>query len=494
MMRFTTFTVWLPVVLCLAPQIATAQEPPSSVGEPTVEILRSMERRLDELDRENRAIRAENARLLGRSEPSSQPAPEPRTAIGTDAVNPAPVPSLNSPPIPDASPAPSASSYTPGEGVTISMLNNTSRLNIGVNLSGLAVFSTARPYSPGLPLFLWPASPDGLATNTFDLHARQSTINARFSGPEVFGLTPGGEILTCFMNDNLTSDNYGLLVYYAYGELKNDRMRFAAGLQQDIFNPVGPTILPFSLLYGSGNAGSYRGQIRFERYVYCDDGSQLTLQFGLSEPISTLVRNQVIDPLVEDNGWPNIEGRLAFGVGEKQEFMGGRKQRPVEFGVSGVVGQVRITRPIFDPLTFNQVVDDIWGLGCDLEWAVTDRLGMKGELFVGQTLGEYNAGVLQNYNSETFRPIRTKGGYVEIYYYLHPQFHVHCGYGIDNPVASDLAAGQIASNQTFFNTLLWDLSKTVQIGLEVDYRKTNFVSPLLDADGVLVMTQFLWRF
>ena len=92
---------------------------------------------------------------------------------------------------------------------------------------------------------------------------------------------------------------------------------------------------------------------------------------------------------------------------------------------------------------------------------------MKGELFVGQTLGEYNAGVLQNYNSETFRPIRTKGGYAEIYYYLHPQLHLHCGYGIDNPVASDLAAGQIASNQTFFNALLWDLSKTVQIGLEV---------------------------
>jgi len=89
------------------------------------------------------------------------------------------------------------------------MLNGTSKLKIGAALSGLAIFSTARPYSPGLPLLLWPASPDGQATNTFDLHARQTTINARFSGPEVFGLTPGGEILTLFMNDNLTSDNYG---------------------------------------------------------------------------------------------------------------------------------------------------------------------------------------------------------------------------------------------------------------------------------------------
>jgi hypothetical protein len=77
---------------------------------------------------------------------------------------------------------------------------------------------------------------------------------------------------------------------------------------------------------------------------------------------------------------------------------------------------------------------------------------------------------------------------------LNSQLHIHCGYGIDDPINNDLAAGQIASNQTFFNTLLWDLSRTVQFGLEVDYRRTNYVEPLKDANGLLVMTQFLWRF
>ena len=372
------------------------------------------------------------------------------------------------------------------------MLNDTSKLTIRANLSGLAVFATVRAFSPGLPLFLFPAPPTGLATNTFDLHARQSNIFAQFTGPEIFGLTPGATIFVLFYNDNITTDNYGFLLYYAYGELKNDQMRFAAGLQPDIFDPVGPTLLSLSSLYGSGNAGSYRGQIRFERYVHCDDGSQLTCQVGLSEPISTTVLPA--DPFVEDNGWPNIEARLAYGFGEKREYIGGRKQRPVEFGVSGVVGQIRITAANPAAPDPNRVVDDVWGLGCDLQWAITDRLGMKGELFVGQTLGEYNAGVLQNFNSQTFGPIRTRGGFAEIYYYLDPKVHLHCGYGIDNPVASDLAPGQIASNQTFFSTVLWDLSKTFQIGLEADYRKTNYIAPLKDADGVVVMTQFLWRF
>jgi hypothetical protein len=41
---------------------------------------------------------------------------------------------------------------------------------------------------------------------------------------------------------------------------------------------------------------------------------------------------------------------------------------------------------------------------------------------------------------------------------------------------------------------MYELSKTVQIGFEVDYRRTEFVAPRLDAEAVLFMTQFLWRF
>ncbi len=200
-----------------------------------------------------------------------------------------------------------------------------------------------------------------------------------------------------------------------------------------------------------------------------------------------MVRNQLIDPLIEDNGWPNVEGRILLGLGDTQELMGGRKQRPIELSVSGVVGQIRISKPIPGPSTPgpDRIVDDIWAVGGDFQIALTDRLGVKGESFVGQTLAEYNAGALQNFNSDTFAPIRTVGGFGEIYYYCNPQFHLHGGYGIDDPFDSDLAAGQIASNQTFFTTAYWDISKNVQFGMEVDYRTTKYVSPLLDAEGLL---------
>jgi hypothetical protein len=42
------------------------------------------------------------------------------------------------------------------------------------------------------------------------------------------------------------------------------------------------------------------------------------------------------------------------------------------------------------------------------------------------------------------------------------------------------------------------LSKAVQLGLQVDYRKTDYTqfqpNALLDADGVIIGSRFLWRF
>ena len=56
-------------------------------------------------------------------------------------------------------------------------------------------------------------------------------------------------ILASFYNDNAFADAYGFLPMQAWGDLKNEDWRFAAGLQFDVFNPNVPTNLPFSILY-----------------------------------------------------------------------------------------------------------------------------------------------------------------------------------------------------------------------------------------------------
>ena len=101
------------------------------------------------------------------------------------------------------------------------------------------LFNTARPIAAGTPFFLTPDSLTGLDQTTFDLHARQSTIGAAFTGPQMGGFQSGGLVMAMFYNDAVIVDQYGFLPLQAYGELRNQDWRFAAGLQFDIFAPSG---------------------------------------------------------------------------------------------------------------------------------------------------------------------------------------------------------------------------------------------------------------
>lgn len=381
---------------------------------------------------------------------------------------------------------------------TVALVNPNNRLKLTAGLDTLMVFSTSRPFPAGTPLFLLPDSPFGLDTNTFDAHARQSYVGALLTGPELCGYQTGAQILTFLQNDSLSTDDYGLLVYYAYGELKNDDWRFAAGLQQDVFNPVSPTIVYLTKMYGSGNTGSYRGQLRIERLLQGNDEAGLTLTGALSEPVSTLVTGSA-GRLEEDNGWPNIEGRAELGFGAQQTIRG-VQGRPLEIGMSGVVGQTRTTRTLLAaPAALPpRAVIDTWGLGADFEWQPTDWYGARGEFYSGQAMGEYNGGITQSLNSDTLSEVRSTGGFGEVFCYLTDAIHVHAGYGIDRPRSGDLAPTQIRQNQTYFLNWVWDVSKAVQLGLEVDYRMTDYTlfaaNAFRDSDAVVVASRFLWRF
>jgi hypothetical protein len=294
-------------------------------------------------------------------------------------------------------------------------------------------------------------------------------------------------VLVYFFNDNIITDLYGILPTYIYGEIKNDDWRFAAGLQKDVFNPIDPNMLVYSVLYGSGNTGNYRGQFRFERYIRPADDVQVTLTGGLSDPIATFVSPKF--ELTEDNGWPNVEGRAAVALGPL-EGEGPLAQQPFEVGVSCVIGQVRS----ITPSPSRRVVADVWGVGADARWKITSRCGVLGEVFAGQALGTYNGGVIQNTNSTTQEGIRTAGGWGEVYFYFVPdKLHSHVGYGVDDPLDRDVAVGQILRNRTAFANIIWDVSRAFRLGLEATWRKTAYKG-LKNAEGATVQAVAQWNF
>ena len=139
-------------------------------------------------------------------------------------------------------------------------------------------------------------------------------VGLLFSGPDIGKFHSGGKIQAVFFdNTNVFADHNGFMLTQAYGELFNDKWRFAAGLQLDVFAPSLPTVLPFTV-DGAPVGNTIKGQIRVERFLKLGSDSQLTLQGALSEPLNSVKTPDI--SLDEDNGLPNFEGRIAFGLGK----------------------------------------------------------------------------------------------------------------------------------------------------------------------------------
>jgi hypothetical protein len=347
------------------------------------------------------------------------------------------------------------------------------------------LFNTARPEPPGSPFYLRNRRPLENNDNTLSIHARASLLGMALKGPDIGPFQSGGLVAVFFFNDSVSEDRYGILPLNIWGELRNDDWRISAGLQLGVFNSRNPTMLVWGALGSSGNAGNvYKGQVRIERYLHVSDDAQWTYKLALTEPVSTNINSEL--SINDDNGWPNIESRLSYGLGPAE---GGLiKQRPFEIGVSGLVGQVRT-----EPVGSTEIVADTWGVGTDLHWEINDHFGVNGEFFTGQGLGSYTAGIAQTTNTVTFQAIRTTGGFVELYCYMTESLHTHWGYGIDDPVDRDLDPSQRSQNQTYFSNLIWDVTPLFRVGFEFTWRETDYVA-LIDNEGAGFHTQFQWKF
>lgn len=357
-------------------------------------------------------------------------------------------------------------------------------------------FSSSRyVFNSGQPLLVSPKDPD----TSYDLSAQQSTVTAAFQAPKWGSWTPGAFALFS-LQDNLLAEGYSFTPVVFYGQIGDGHWRIAAGQNFDVFAPRDPDNVVNGKLATSGNPGAYRPQFRVERSL--GGGSQFggLVQLALSSPITTALPSNVnatnltSQELVEDNGWPNLEGRLNLGFGALAERAGGRQLRPVELGFSGLVGQLRVLdniRPT-DPLTLaaDRSTVDVWGAAFDGQIALGRRLGLSGELYTGQGLAQYMAGIFQNYNRATNRAVPTAGGWGQLYFYLADNLRLNLGYGIDH--AQDAGRFSLQANSTAFANVLWDVNPWLQLGLEGNYRLTTY-DAFGDKDAWVVISEVMFR-
>jgi hypothetical protein len=300
-------------------------------------------------------------------------------------------------------------------------------------------------------------------------------------------------LLAYLFGEEFLADAAGINLLGGYVELRNERWRFLFGRAGDLINPRRPGTIDINAGRNAGNLGFTRGQFRAERYLRPSRNTQITAQFALCNPITTAYDSRLSD-LVEDNGWPLLEGRVALGVGPIAKKYGVETRR-FEIGTSGVLGQLRRTDPR-DSRALN-----VWMFGLDAKADLTDYCGVQAEFFHGQAIGNLNGGILQIVNPDTLEEVRTIGGWGDFHINWTERLRSSIGCGIDNPLDSTLAPGQPTQNAFIFANLVLDITNSSEVGFEIARWDTDYKpSPALgdngpgDNEAMIYRTRVVGRF
>jgi hypothetical protein len=308
----------------------------------------------------------------------------------------------------------------------------------------------------------------------FFLDTRRTRLGLDVIGPRIAACgnaQSSGKVEIDFHGEFVAENRPGVLLRHAYGEIKNEEFRLLAGQTWDVVSPLYPSMLSYSVLYAQGNIGYRRAQVRLERYVSLPTDQQLTLQMSINQNV---INDFTDDPGVEPEsvGWPLIEGRVAYSDDTRDWIAG-----PVSLGFSGHIGEQGFDFVTVGPPLNLPPQDDArirtWSLNVDLRVPITNQSGFQGEYFMGENLSTFLGGIAQGVCPCLRRPIRSHGGWVELWHDWSPDYQSHLGFGVDDPNGNDMLFGR-TYNQVLFANIVHDVTEFLIIGFELSLNKTTF--------------------
>jgi hypothetical protein len=339
------------------------------------------------------------------------------------------------------------------------------------------VYATSRTNPGSYTLYVFSADEHG--ENAFAIDARRTRLGLNVEGPPVplfYNAASGGRVEIDFQGSFATTENRaGVLLRHAYWEAKGDYGRVLVGQTSDVMSPLYPGTYNYSVGWYAGNIGYRRAQFRVERYMHLSDTFLLTSQFAAAQNV---VPDLATVPGVtrESAGWPILQGRVAGTIGPR-----GTGCRPLEIGVSGHIGETGFDFNVPGPSAHNPFnlppVHDLrvrtWSLNVDFRKAITERLGVQGELFTGENLSPFFGGIGQGICPARRSAIRSTGGWFDVWFDLTPRWQTRAGWGLDDPNNHDLLVGR-TYNQYYYWNLGCAITKNLFSGIEITSWKTLY--------------------
>jgi BMFP domain-containing protein YqiC len=348
-------------------------------------------------------------------------------------------------------------------------------------IKGDASYDSSRTY-PGNYVVYVESEATRRHDNEFNLTANQTRLGMRIGGPATETFKTYGLVEIDFYGNYASENKAKIQMRLAYLVLDwpTSQFNILAGQAADIFSPLVPNTLNYTVLWDAGNIGYRRPQIRLTKGIPLGEKVSLKLEGGVAR---TIGRTDLTGSETgEDAGFPTAQGRVSMTF----PFFG---PKPTTVGFSGHFGQEE-----FDvDATGKHVNLDSDSINLDVTQPVFPWMVVLGELFSGQDLNEYFGGIGQGVNTTTLEEIHANGGWIAASLGPWSQWSFNVGAGLDEVDRDDVASGSRTRNTSIFGNVLYAFNKNAQAGLELSRWDTHYKGPG-DADDLRAQASFIYKF
>lgn len=314
-----------------------------------------------------------------------------------------------------------------------------------------AIFDDSRPNNPQVIGFVR-SEDDGAPASIgvvedddgdFTLHPRLTRFGFDLDGPTIEPL--GGAKITgklevdfyALLPTGITSNSRELVrMRHAWAKLGWEEFSILFGQREDVISPIFPIVNSDLVMWGAGNLGDRRPQIRPE---WSNGTFTITAMVGLTgaDDGQDLDADGILDG--EDSSLPTFQARAAVA------FAGWVEKQKIAIGLWGHFAREETSIEIAGEDTFTSSA-----IGIDFQVPILANLWFKGELWTGRNLDDVRGGIFQGVNAATGDEIASEGGWLEAGWRPLDWYAVTIGFSYDNPDHDDLPATGRDANRIFY--------------------------------------------
>lgn len=312
------------------------------------------------------------------------------------------------------------------------------------------------------------------------IHARLTRLGIDFDGPTIERLGDAkvtGKLEIDFFNSGLlgqAESRSALRMRHAYLKLGWDAydLSLLAGQTYDLISPLYPAVNPDLAMWGAGNLGDRRPQLRVEYKPKLLDGV-LTVQGSVG--LTGAIDSSDLDPAGtfgagyrdgETSGRPTLQARVAY------TYWFWNAKGKLEVGVWGDRAWEDPDHRFFGAK--ERAEFDSYAYGFDFTIPLySDRVWVKGEGWTGKNLDDIRGGIFQGINATLGREVKARGGWVEVGAKVTDWYSISVGISADDPDNDDLNPGGRASNKIWYIANRFDFDP-VYVGFDYLNWRTNY--------------------